>query len=372
MRICHIIEAAGGGSGQVMLDLARLGVEDGDDITVIYSPDRVDENFQNGLSALKGQIKSHPFLMKRAVGLHDARAALDLYKLLKSFEPFDVIHSHSSKAGALSRIAGILLPGKQVYTPHAFMTLAPNASPLYGWIERLLSYFGSAIICVSEDERVHARDHLKISGKKLFVIPNGVSLNYPVTREASRTELGVSTKNYVVGFIGRLVDQKCPVRLIESFAVAYAQNENLRLVIIGEGPLRGDVEAAIADKELTKVVQLLGRKNGRDYLPGFDCLLCCSDYEGFPVVFLESLAAGVPVISTPVGGAQDTIGKDEAGILISSFAAEDIGHTITKLSSLSPDAQAALRAKSLERANSFSLTLLQKRTRHLYNRLRRC
>ncbi|NTU77165.1 MAG: glycosyltransferase family 4 protein, partial [Alphaproteobacteria bacterium] len=140
MRICHVIEAAGGGSGQVVLDLARAQRAEGQEVTVIYAPQRAEARFVKELSSLSG-IKIVTSSMRRKVGLHDLADLSRLILRLRRHGPFDILHSHSSKAGALTRLANPFLPrAVHVYTPHAFMTLAPGASRLYGWIERVLSW----------------------------------------------------------------------------------------------------------------------------------------------------------------------------------------------------------------------------------------
>jgi hypothetical protein len=140
MRICHILEATGGGSGRSVLRLVAGWVTRGYDVTLIYSPVRAEPIFLATMKSIKG-LKCFPLEMHRAVGLHDIGSGIGLYRLLKQHGPFDIIHSHSSKAGGLARLVGFFLPGAaQVYTSHAFITMAPDASPVYGWIEWLLSW----------------------------------------------------------------------------------------------------------------------------------------------------------------------------------------------------------------------------------------
>src|ERR1700722_7987378 len=134
MRICHVLEASGG-VGNVVIDLARFGLAAGDDVTVIYAPNRATPNFVKAMASMPG-LKPIALSMQRGVGPHDLIDFWKLYRGLRRAGPFDVIHLHSSKAGALGRAAGIFFPrAVKIYTPHAFMTLAPDASPVYGWIE---------------------------------------------------------------------------------------------------------------------------------------------------------------------------------------------------------------------------------------------
>ena len=215
MRVCHIIETAGGGSGQVVIDLARAGLAAGDDTTVIYAPNRAEPPFVTSLSAIP-ELSLLATPMRREVGPHDFIDAWRLYRCLRLAGPFDVLHGHSSKAGALVRILGLFFPDSiKIYTPHAFVTMAPGVSRFCGIIERVLSLLCDSVIAVSEAEREHAVVHIGIDETKIAVIPNGVYVG-PCDRAAARRELGYGADELIFGFVGRLLPQKNPLRVIEA------------------------------------------------------------------------------------------------------------------------------------------------------------
>ncbi len=302
MRICHVIESTNAGSSRVVVDLARRGVEAGEDITVVYSPCRAEKVFIDDLQSLLPAIQLFATPMRREIGLHDLAAGFRLLLALRRLGPFDVIHCHSSKAGALARLAGFFLPGAvKVYAPHAFVTLSPDTSPVYGWIEKALSHFCDAIVVVSEQERAHAIDRLHIAPRLIRLIPNGVSSCPDSSRGAVRERLGIGGDDFVVGFVGRMVEQKNPVRAVEAFALIAGEHPKAVLVMVGDGPLEKAVRDAIGRQGIGPRVQLVGYAPARDYMPAFDCLLCSSDYESFGLIFPEAMMAGVPVVSTSVG-----------------------------------------------------------------------
>ncbi|MDD3288222.1 MAG: glycosyltransferase, partial [Alphaproteobacteria bacterium] len=337
MRVCHIIEAMGGGGGRVVLNLARAGMDAGDDVTVIYSPFRSEPGFVSELRSMGPRVIALESPMRREVGAHDFLDLLKLYKLLRGLPLFDVIHGHSSKAGALARIAGIFLPRTaMVYTPHAFMTMAPNASPVYGWIERGLSWFCDAVVCVSEQEKKHALDKLKISERKLRVIFNGVSLDYSADRKTARKRIGFEDYEYVIGFVGRFMEPKNPVRAVEAFSIAAKERADLRLVIVGYGELLDQIEKSISAAGLADRVHFMGNVPARDIMPGFDCLVCSSDSESFGLVFVEALDAGVPIVSTPVGIALKAIISGKTGFM-TDFDPCNMAKEMLKISELNPE-----------------------------------
>ena len=101
MHICHILETEGGGSAQVVLYLARYALEKGHKVTVVYAPDRAEVKFLAALSSLPG-IKLLNSPMQRSIGPWDVRDGWLLLQTLQAAGPFDIIHAHSSKAGALA------------------------------------------------------------------------------------------------------------------------------------------------------------------------------------------------------------------------------------------------------------------------------
>lgn len=365
MRTCHVIESAGGGSGQVVLDLLRTGIAAGDSVTLVFAPNRAEPDFLLGLRELPSvTILECP--MRRAVGIHDFKDAWGLFRTLKRAGPFDIIHAHSSKAGALTRLAGLLLPGALIYTPHAFITMAPNASPVYAWTERLLSRFCKAIIAVSEQERRHAHEVIGIKPAKLRLIPNGVDLQVVGDRGSARTKMGLPGDCFAIGFVGRLVAQKNPLQALAAFARIAGKFPNARLVVIGDGGLSADCERFVLSMGLQQRVQLLGQVSSKELMAGFDCLLCSSDYESFGLIFLEALRAGVLIVSPPVGVAELAIVEGSTGFLASDNRPTSLADCLATMLGLTTTQLAQMREACYRRAQMFSIERMASMTRALY------
>lgn len=372
MRVCHVVEAGAAGAGNIVLDLARDGVAHGDDVTVFYGSERTWPEFRKNLSALP-HIKYAELPMRRAVGWRDIVHATYLNAAFRTFGAFDVIHAHSSKAGALARL---LFPlhkkSALIYTPHAFISMAPEAVSFYVWAEKVLSRLCDAIVCVSEQEKQHALDELKISPDKIHLIPNGVDLAFsPLERSVARGRLGLRDSDYAVGFVGRLEAQKNPLRLVHAFAEAAAHKKELQLVIIGQGVLQRDIEQFIAAHNLASRARIVPELNGRSLMPAFDCLVCSSDYESFGLVIVEALAAGVPVVTTPVGIATDAVVSGKNGFVTSDFTVSALASSIVALAEAPPEERARITCAAKNAARNFSIDKMTSATRALYEHLQR-
>ncbi len=371
MRICHVIESTNAGSSRVVVDLARCGVAAGEDVTVIYSPCRAEKIFIDDLEALLPRIHLVETPMHREVGLYDFVEGFRLLRVLRQNGPFDVIHCHSSKAGGLARLAGLFLPAAvKVYAPHAFVTLSPEASPAYGWAEKALSYLSDAIIVVSEQERAHAIDYLRISPRLIRLIPNGVSACPTSSRTIMRQRLDIAADGFAVGFVGRMVDQKNPLRAVEAFALVAKDYPQAVLVMVGDGPLNESVRDAIRGHGLEPRVRLVGYAPARDYMPAFDCLLCSSDYESFGLIFPEAMMAGVPVASTSVGVVPELASTDGPMFGAADFSPEALAAGLRRFIAAPPDDRARLQEAARLCAAPYSVETMYARTMALYRELR--
>lgn len=371
MRICHVVESAGGGSGQAVIDLARAGLAEGDDVTVVYAPNRAEPSFVRSLTAIDGvRIVETP--MRYGISAYDLLDGWRLYHRLRRNGPFDVLHGHSSKAGALVRLTGLALRETlKVYTPHCFVSMDPDRSSVYLHVERMLSWLSDAIIVVSSFERDHAVRRIGIARNKVNFIANGVANDNPTERAAARSALGYRDDEFVLGFVGRLTDQKNPLRLLDAFAIARRGHPSLRLAIVGDGPMRSVTESRAARHRVAEDVRCFGHRPGRALMAGFDALICSSNYEGLPIVFLEALAAGVPIITTPVGGARECVVHGRTGFIAGGLASHHLAQAILQMMKLSDVERSHMSTNCRLHVDRFGGSLVAGATRNLYVHLMR-
>ncbi len=210
----------------------------------------------------------------------------------------DVVHSHHVGpflyGAAASRLAG----AAQVHTEHSveFYDAARRRA-----IGRAMPYFAE-VVCVAQGISDWRREHL---GTHDAVIENGVAIpaHSASARADARAALGVDADAFVVGCLARLSPEKDHRTLVEAFAQIAGELPRGHLVLIGDGPLRADLERQIADAGLGDRVSVLGRRLDADaVVPAFDVGALASVREGLPLALLEIMATATPVVATSVGG----------------------------------------------------------------------
>ena len=371
LRILQVLEPSGGGSGRHFLDLCWALNQRGHRLTAIYSPVRAERRFVDELLALELDA-SIPVPMTRAPGPSDLAAWSALERVARQHGPFDIIHGHSSKAGALTRLR---LPGRhvpRVYTPHAFRTMDPTLGRggrfAFGLIEAALGRFSSeAVICVSQDEYAHALS-LGIPEKRLALVVNGVAPPPTGQRDALRARFGLPHGATVFGFIGRLSAQKAPERLVAAFARSAERMPDARLLMIGSGELEAGLRRQIEGSGLAGRIILDSGLPGPDAVQCFDALVMPSRYEAMSYVALEAAAAGLPLILTDVGGASTVLRNGENGILVEN--SDDPAALAAAMLQFGAQSQRdAFAAKARLRMQDYGLETMIDRTEAVYRRL---
>jgi glycosyltransferase involved in cell wall biosynthesis len=366
LRVCLVLEPSGGGSGRHVLDLARGLDQHGHEVTIIWSPVRAEPTWVDQLKNLKN-IDNISVDMNRSVGPGDLQSLKTLSKTLKDAGPFDVLHGHSSKAGALVRLLPKSIPGKRIFTPHAYVTMDPNSGRLkrfvFGSIERILSRRGDATIPVSEREQQHAR---KIGvGGRIVKIVNGTDKNASLTRAQARKKMKLSNQDFAVGFVGRLAYQKNPQRFLRVVTSALENAPQIIGVVIGDGELREALDNE--NHQLRDRFNFMGWQDAVALMSGLDAFLMTSRYEAMPYTLVEALASGLPILSTEVGGVEEAITQNVNGQVFSQNAADaDIGSGLAELAN-DPDLHKQWSMASSELSKQYTIDHMVEQTIAVYN-----
>jgi glycosyltransferase involved in cell wall biosynthesis len=368
LRVLLVTQVSGGGTGRHFLDLAQGLTARGVEVVGIQSPRQLDQHFREQLAA-RWTPPMHGLPMRRAVHPLDAADLWRMIRMIRRLGPFDLVHGHSSKGGALARLAASAIGIPSIYTPHAIVTLDPTLPAwrrrCYAWVERRLARRTGAIIAVSEDEARHIR-LLGINARTVHVVPNGIDRPCFPGREHVRAQLGLGADDVVIGFVGRLSPQKAPDVLLEACAALFARGTKARLVMVGSGPLEAETRQRAAALGLGSRVMLLGDVVATDVMPAFDVFCLSSRYEGMPYVLLEALAAGLPIVSTRVGGAAMCVEHGRNGLLV---ALDDAAALSAALATLADDRQLRQSFAAASRQIAAGLTTQQMvdRTLAVYN-----
>lgn len=260
-----------------------------------------------------------------------------------------IVHTHSSKAGALGRLAArqAAVPAL-VHTVHGWSfhdQQHPAVSLAYRKIEAGLARSTDALVVVtSEDRRLGLAAGIG-SMDRYHLIRSGVALRGPVTsaeRLAARARLGAAGDTKVVATVGRLEPQKDPVGLVE--AVAALDRHDVTLVFVGDGALRPEVERAgrtllPGRLSITGVVD-----DPRSVTAGADVFALPSRWEGLPRALVEALDAGLAVVASAVGGVGEVIEDGSTGLLVGPGDTAALAKALNRLLDDPPLAQALMAA----------------------------
>lgn len=247
--------------------------------------------------------------LRRSPNLGDAKAIIQVRRLARSHA---LVHLHSSKAGAVGRIALASLGRRRppsVFTPHGWSWLAGGwLSPLYRLLERLLLPVTSAVVAVSEEERAAGLAVLGPRAARIRVIPNGVD----TTRFSPHGPAAARTDDPLVVTVGRLSRQRGPDVAVAALALMRTPAARLRLV--GDGEDRARIEHRVSAMGVADRVELVGlRADPAPDLRAADVVVIPSRYDGMSLVLLEAMACGAVIVATRVSG---TSALDGAGVLV--------------------------------------------------------
>lgn len=271
--------------------------------------------------------------MSRELSLSDVFALIKIYRAIKAEKP-DIVHTHTAKAGTVGRIAALFyrwltwrtLIGrprrlKVVHTFHGHVFhsyYGTLKTRVFLAIEKFLARVATdRIVVISAQQLAEIHGRFGVGRSDQFeVIPLGIDLDYlsnGTKRDDVRRALGAKSGDFVVGFVGRLTEVKNVPLLIDVAALCAAEGgraePNVQVVIVGDGSLREELEAHCDQVGARERVLFLGhRRDVAELVSAFDAVAITSRNEGTPLSLIEAMAAGVPVISTAVGGVRDLLG----------------------------------------------------------------
>lgn len=338
-KILLISESMGGGLRKHIVQLIENIDKKKFDIYLIYGTRTNDDTFKKQLQCLSSQCTLIPCeIFNREINIsNDIKTLLFLNKKIKEIKP-NIVHCHSSKAGALGRLAAkINSVSKIYYTPHAYSFLAPEFSNIkkifFILIEKFLSrYMTTLTFNVSKGEKNKALVSNLDKNKKFKVIYNGLhDLNFP-DKNVIKQSLGIPENSYVIGTNARMSVQKNPYLFAKIAKEIIGNYNDIYFIWAGDGPLMEEIKKFIELNKLEKNFILLGDRDDTELIVcAYDIFLSTSDYEGLPYAPIEAKRAGIPIIASDVTGNNEVLIDKISGFL---FKKDDMKSAINIISDL--------------------------------------
>jgi len=279
----------------------------------------------------------------------------------------DLVHAHMYRSNVpvtiAARLAGVRAVLCQVHNVDTWETRRQR------WMDRWLLRWRSAMIAVSEEVKRDIVANLRCRPEQVRVLYNGIDIRrYESARPDPdlRRRLAVPENRRLVVVIARLVEQKGHARLLRALEAVRGELPPTCVLLVGEGKLRGSLEREVQARGLDDMVSLAGHRDDvAQILALADVSVLPSEREGFSNAIVESLAAGVPVVASDIGGNREAVVHGESGLLV---APDDVrGLTQALKTVLADDAlRQRMSQAARQRAQRFSLDRMLDETRRLY------
>jgi glycosyltransferase involved in cell wall biosynthesis len=355
MRILHFCGSLKGGPLSALAEWTRQQLAAGHSVALVHSParDPVD-SFQH---ILPPQVELIPLDVHREIDpVSDFVATRELTRWLRRMRP-DVLHLHSSKAGAIGRVAARLAGVPAIYSTHSISYLRTDVSlatrVVFYALEWLLGLVGTISVACSPSELEAMRF---IPGRKI-VIPNGIDITSLPLPAVTPPHAGMD-----IVLCGRITVQKNPQL---ACAIAAASPPEWRWTWLGSGEL----EDVLREQGRIAIAGWLPRAQALARLAAADVMVHTSSWEGMPIAMLEAMALTRPVVATDVVGSRDLVEPGQTG-----FVAHDVPSFLRALETLagSPSLRQAMGETARARvARDYDQTMLGERWLQLYEDLRR-
>ena len=261
---------------------------------------------------------------EHSLKLKDLKALLKIYSIIKRYKP-DIVHTHTAKAGLVGRIAAYLaLTPKIIHTYNGHVLHSYFSNPktyLLRFMEKMLALISDSLIVVSDKIKTELISYKISKPSKFNIIKLGFDLdtflNNHLLKNKLKENLKLPYNSNLIGIVGRIVPIKNHKLFIKAASRIIAEKENTYFLIVGDGPLRKNIEDLTYKLNINKNTLFTGWRNDLPLIyASLDILVCSSDNEGTSVSVIEAMASGCTVVTTSVGGHPDIIDNGNNGYLI--------------------------------------------------------
>lgn len=341
IRVLHILEATTGGTRRHLLDVV-LNLDAGRFDASVLCATRRDPAFGDDINAMRdhGIDVSVVPMVREIRPFADWRALRRIARRLRGAR-YDIVHTHSSKAGMLGRLAarraGVPVI---VHTPHAFAFQMNVGAPrrwLYAALERGAARLSDRIICVCPSERAAALRRRIAPPERLTVIENAIDADAVAGQQAAldrdglRSSFGFAPHDIVLGTAARFTRQKGHAVLVEA-AARLPDALPFRLLLAGAGEKKDAIEAMIGRRNLSGVCRVVeSLDDTAPFYAAIDVFVLPSLWEGLPYTLLDAMAVGKPIVASNCGGISDTLVDGQTGLLVKPGDPAALGAALGRL-----------------------------------------
>jgi len=327
--IMHIVQATGGVERYLYTLLSNSDKTEYRNI-LVCSQEYDYENFKN----LAEQVEFVEMYRKINL-LNDLKAITQVRNIIKKYKP-DIVYMHSSKAGAIGRIANLGITNISVYNAHGWafnMRCSNKKKIIYTTIEKMLAPLCTKIIAISDFEKRSAVERGVCKPEKIEVILNGINIKeYENVTPVRRIDLGIPEDAFIVGTVGRLTEQKAPDIFVKAAKKIKEKIPNSYFVMVGDGDQQEVIEKLIKNQELQDCFVITGWvKNPIDYISCFDIATLLSRWEGFGLVLAEYMITGKPIVATRADAIPDIITDGENGLMANVDDIDGVYRAVVKI-----------------------------------------
>lgn len=238
---------------------------------------------------------------------------------------YDIVHVHTPIASFLTRFALKNYDVKIIYTAHGFHFF--KGAPLINWLiyyplERIAAHWTDRIVTINDEDFERAKTFkLRNNGDVMLMHGVGIDPNEYILNEFDRDEyrriLEVKQNDFMLLILADINKNKNHIQLIEAIKELIKNNDHIKVICAGEGPLRSELSKRVIELGLEDKIKFLGfRKDVKELINSSDCVGLFSMREGLPKSLMEAMCCGKPLIASNIRGCRDIAGNDNVGILV--------------------------------------------------------
>lgn len=365
MKVLHLISGGetGGSKNHLLSLLAKMNPED-----ILLGV------FQEGKLSKEASELGIPLIVFGQTSRYDFSILQKIKSTIKD-QGIQIVHTHGPRANLFTLFVRGLVSFKWVTTIHS----DPKKDFIKGGVKgRIFTSINMYVIKkIDHFFAVSERFSNMVAGfgipkEKITTIYNGISFDTVPESKLTREELQIESEEFVVCMVARLHPIKGHTVVFDAINQLKNEGVRIRLLLIGDGPLKDELTDEVSEKELGNEVEFLGfQEDVHSYLALSDVKLLASYSESFPLVILEAARAHTPVISTDVGGVKELISDESLGWIVPIKCAEAIAQSIKEAMELKNNARLKQIGNQLYKKASanYSVDQLVEKTEETYKEI---